>query len=115
MLAVVLHSRFSRSKARLVIIPAAVFLCLIAGCGGAAHEIVGKWRTAGNPNSVVWEFSSDGSLLIGSSRGRYSFGSQNRVKIETPFATSVYEMEFWGDRMTLRDMNGSKLEFTRIK
>ncbi len=84
------------------------------GCGGRFHDIAGKWHTSGDANSLVWEFSENGSLLIGNTRGRYSFGDNNRIKIQTPFATSVYQMEFWGDRMILREVNGSKLEFTRI-
>ena len=48
-------------------------------------------------------------------RGRYKFGDQNRIKIETPFATSVYLLEISGDRMTLRELGGPKLEFTRIR
>ena len=106
---------FVRYKSRLVVIALAVLLCAMAGCGGPSHDIVGKWHTSGDANALVWEFSKNGSLLIGDTRGRYSFGDNNRVKIETPFATSVYQMEFWGDRMTLRDPNGSKLEFTRIR
>jgi hypothetical protein len=63
----------------------------------------------------VWEFSKNGSILIGDVRGRYQFGDQNRIKIETPFATSVYLLEISGDRMTLRELGGPKLEFTRIR
>jgi len=98
-----------------VIIAFAVFLCAMFGCGGPSHDIVGKWRTSGGANAMVWEFSKDRSVLIGQMRGRYSFGDRSRVKIETPFATSVYQMEFSGDRMVLREVNGSKLEFTRIR
>jgi hypothetical protein len=65
-------------------------------------------------NAVVWEFSENGSVLIGDTRGRYLL-DRNRIKIETSFATTVYQMEFSGDRMTLREPGGSKLEFTRIK
>ncbi len=64
---------------------------------------------------MVWEFSTNGSVLIGDVRGRYTFGDQNRIKIETPFATSVYQMEISGDRMILQEPGGSKLEFTRIR
>lgn len=102
-------------KSRGGIIVFALLLGAMVGCGGAAHEIVGKWRTSGETSTIVWEFSKNGSVVIGNSRGRYSFGGQNRVKIETPFATSVYQMEFSGDRMTLKDPRGSKLEFNRIR
>ena len=64
---------------------------------------------------MIWEFSGNGSVLIGNVRGRYRFGDQNRVKIETPFAVSVYQMEISGNRMILRELNGSKLEFTRLR
>ena len=90
-------------------------LCFIAGCGGNARGIVGTWRTSTDPNAMVWEFSSDGSVLMGTNRGRYSFGDNNRIKIETSIATSVYQMELVGDKMTLKEPNGSKLVLTRVK
>ena len=104
---------FARHKSRLRIIALAVLLCAIAGCGNPT--IVGKWRTSADPNAMFWEFSTNGSVLIGNVRGRYRLGDQNRVKIETPFAVSVYQMEISGDRMILREVNGSKFEFTRIR
>ena len=63
---------------------------------------------------MVWEFSGNGAVLIGNTRGRYIL-DRNRVKIETPFARTVYQMEFSGDRMILTETNGSKLDFTRVK
>jgi hypothetical protein len=105
---------FARHKSWLVIIALAVLLCGIVGCGGPSHDIVGKWRMSGDANAMVWEFSKNGSLLTGSTRGRYIL-DRNRVKIETPFATTVYQMEFSGDRMILRDPNGSKLDFTKVR
>lgn len=102
-------------KSRLLVIALAVSLCAMAGCGGRSHDIAGKWHTPGDANAIVWEFSENGSVLIGNTRGRYSFGDNNRIKIQTPFATSVYQTEFSGDRMVLREVNGSKLEFTRIR
>jgi hypothetical protein len=104
---------FARNKSRLQIIALAVLLCALAGCGNPT--IVGKWQTSSDPSPMVWEFSKNGSVLIGNVRGRYRFGDQNRVKIETPFATSVYQMEISADRMTLREANGSKLDFTRVR
>jgi hypothetical protein len=89
-------------------------LCLITGCGGNAHDIVGAWRTSTDPNAMVWEFSSDGSVLMGTNRGRYTFGDNNRIKIETSIATSVYQMEISGDKMTLKEPSGSKLVLTRV-
>jgi len=112
---IVMPFSFVRYKARLAISALAVLLYAMAGCGGPSHDIVGKWHTSGDANAIVWEFSENRSLLIGNMRGRYSFGDNNRIKIETPFATSVYQMEFASDRMILREVNGSKLEFTRIR
>jgi hypothetical protein len=64
---------------------------------------------------MVWQFSGDGSVLMGTNRGRYSFGGNNRIKIKTSIATSVYQMELMGDKMTLTDPNGSKLVLTKVK
>jgi hypothetical protein len=70
---------------------------------------------SGGSGAAVWEFSSNSSVLVGDIRGRYTFGDQNRIKIETPFATSVYQLEISDDRMILQEPGGPKLEFTRIK
>ena len=64
---------------------------------------------------MIWEFSNDGSVLMGPNRGRYTFGDNNRIKIETSIATSVYQIELVGDKMTLKEPSGSKLVFTRVK
>jgi hypothetical protein len=99
-----------------MIIASAVLLGALAGCGGPSRDIVGKWRMSQDTNAIAWEFSKNGSVLIGNTRGRYSFGDNNRVKIEMPFGTSVYQMEFSRpDHMTFRESTGSKLEFTRIR
>jgi hypothetical protein len=108
-----MQSMFVRYKARLRIIVLAFLLSAMVGCGNST--IVGKWRMSGDSGATIWEFSKNGSFLIGNVRGRYRFGHQNRVKIETPFATSVYQLEISGDRMTLRELGGPKLEFTRIR
>jgi hypothetical protein len=92
---------------------AIVLLCVLAGCGNSS--IVGKWRMMGASNAILWEFSPNGVVLVGDVRGRYKLGHENRIKIETPFATSVYQLKISGDRLTLQELNGSKLEFTRIK
>ena len=102
-------------KSRLVIVASALLLLAMAGCGSSHNDIVGKWRTAVDSSAMVWEFSKDGSVLMGSTRGRYSFGDRDRVKIQTPFGTSVYQMELSEDHLVLKDPNGSKLEFTRLK
>lgn len=84
----------------------------MVGCGNSS--IVGKWHMSGGSGATIWEFSKNGAVLIGNTRGRYTL-DRNRVKIETPFAKTVYQMEFSGDRMILREPNGPKLEFTRIR
>jgi hypothetical protein len=96
-------------------ITAIILLAALSGCGGPRRDIVGKWRLDGEGNTMVWEFAEGGSVQVGSSRGRYSFGDRDRVKIETPGATSLYQLELSGDHMTLQDPRGSKLRFTRAK
>ena len=111
---IVMQNIFVRYKPRLRIMASTVLLCTMAGCGGSSQHVVGKWRMSQDANAMVWEFSKNGALLIGNTRGRYTL-DRNRVKIETPFAKTVYQMEFSGDRMILREPNGPKLEFTRIR
>jgi hypothetical protein len=108
------HDTSNMVKTALILVSALV-LYAMTGCGGSQHDIVGKWRAAGDSSAMVWEFSKDGSVLIGSTRGRYSFGDRDRVKIQTPFGTSVYQMDLSKDHMILKDPSGSKLEFTRSK
>jgi len=105
----------SSSRRHLRLLISAVLWSVLAACGGPSREIVGKWRTSSDPNSVVWEFADNGLVTIGSTRGRYSFGDSGRVKIETPFEKSVYQLTISRDYMTFRESTGSKLEFTRIK
>jgi hypothetical protein len=101
-------------RVRLLLVPSlAVLLFLMIGCGNSS--IVGKWRMSGTENPTVWEFSGNGSVLVGEVRGRYKFGDQNRLKIETPFATTVYVMNLSNDQLLLQDLTGSKLEFTRVR
>ena len=69
----------------------------------------------GESDAILWEFSTNGGVLVGDVRGKYKFGDQNRIKIETPFATTVYQLKISGDEMTLQEPGGSKLEFTRIR
>ena len=104
---------FCLLKSSLRIIASAALLFAIAGCGNSS--IVGKWRMSGTSDATVWEFSSNGALMVGDVRGRYRFGDQDRIKIETPFATTVYQLNISGDEMTLEEPGGGKLEFTRIK
>src|SRR6476661_6635451 len=103
-----------RRRARLLLIPAsAVLLFVMSGCGNSS--IVGKWRMSGTENQTVWEFSGNGSVLVGEVRGRYKFGDHDRIKIETPFSTTVYLITLSNDQLVLQDLGGSKLEFTRVR
>lgn len=108
-----MQSNFA-GHARLLLAPAsAVLLLVMTGCGNP--NIVGKWRMSGAENQTVWEFSGNGSVLVGEVRGRYKFGDQDRIKIETPFATTVYLATVSTDQLVLQEPGGSKLEFTRIR
>src|SRR6476660_4169642 len=101
-------------RLRLPLAPAsAVLLFVMAGCGNSS--IVGKWRMSGTENQTVWEFSGNGSVLVGEVRGRYKLGDQDRLKIETPFATTVYVVNVSNDQLVLQDLGGSKLEFTKVR
>jgi hypothetical protein len=104
----------SRLKTALCLVIFAALICAMNGCGGSSRDIIGKWRTA-DANAIVWEFSPNGSVLVGKDKGRYTFGDQKRIKIQTSFATSVYQMQIVGDTMTLTSPSGLKLELTRIK
>jgi len=95
-------------------ITAGLLLTLVA-CGGSSRDIVGKWRTSSEPNALVWEFAGNGLVVIGDTRGRYSFGDSGRIKIETQFGTSIYQTEITRDHMTFRESSGSRLEFTKIR
>jgi hypothetical protein len=95
------------------IVAVTTLLFALAGCGSST--IVGKWRLMGGSNATLWEFSSNGAVLVGDLRGKYEFGDRDRIKIQTPFATTVYQMKISGDQMTLQELGGSKLEFTRMK
>ena len=103
--------RFYQPKYSLRVIISAALLCIVAGCGNP--KITGKWRMSGS-DATVWEFKSNGAVLVGDVSGRYKFGDQDRIKIETPFATSVYQLEISGDHLLLQEPGGPKLEFTRI-
>lgn len=98
-----------------MILASALLLSALAGCARSESDIVGKWRTVGDSNAMVWEFFQDRYVLMGSTRGKYSFGDQGRMKIQTPFGTSVYQLELSENRLKLTDPRGSKLEFTKVK
>jgi hypothetical protein len=98
-----------------IILASALLLSAPVGCAKSRSDIVGKWRATGDSSAMVWEFFKDGSVLMGSTRGKFTFGDRGRVKIQTPFGTSVYQIEWSGDHMTLKDLSGSKLEFTKLR
>jgi len=101
-------------RARLLLLPAlAVLLFVMAGCGNSS--IVGKWRMSGTENQTVWEFLSNGTVLVGEVRGIYKFGDQDRIKIQTPFATTVYLVKLSTDQLVLQEPGGTKLEFTKLR
>jgi hypothetical protein len=100
-------------QSRLITMASALVLCALVGCDNSQSDIVGQWRT-GEANAMVWEFSKDSSVLMGATRGKYTFG-RNRVKIQTPYGTTVYQMDLSRDHMVLKDPSGSKLDFTRSK
>jgi hypothetical protein len=104
---------FPRRVRLLFVLASAALLFVMLGCGNSS--IVGKWRMSGTENQAVWEFSGNGSVLVGEVRGRYKFGDQGRIKIETPFATAVYLMTLSNDQLVLQELNGTKLEFTRVR
>lgn len=93
-----------------------VSLALLQSCDSSQKQIVGKWRVEGGAADVVWEFQANGTVVTSSGApGRYSFGDNNRLKIQTPSATFVHQMEIQGDRMTWRDMSGTATQLTRVK
>ena len=100
--------------ARLLLAPASVILLFVlTGCENSS--IVGKWRMSGAENQTVWEFLSNGSVNMGDVAGRYKLGDQDRIKIQTPFSTTVYRVQISSDQLVLEQPDGSKLEFTRMK
>jgi len=107
--------RFSCPRVVRLLLPSTsvILLFVLAGCGNSS--IVGKWRMSGAENQTVWEFSSNGAVRVGEVSGRYKLGDQDRIKIETPFATTVYLMTLSSDQLVLQEPSGSKLEFTRMR
>jgi hypothetical protein len=104
--------RFSQSKSSLRIIASIALLWIVAGCEHSS--IIGKWRMSGS-DATVWEFRTNGVVVVGDVHGRYKFGDQDRIKIETPFAMTVYQLQISGDHMVLQEPDGPKLELTRIR
>ena len=96
---------------------AAVLALLFAlvSCDNKASQIVGKWKVAADPGGAVWEFAPDKSVDMGGRKGRYSFGDQGRLKVQTQFATFVYQLELSQERMVLTEPNGTRTELERVK
>ena len=92
----------------------AVFLSL-AGCGKPEDQIVGRWKVSSDTSELVWDFAKDGTVTSGDIKGRYSFGTLRRMKLQTPFATFIYHVEIADDKMTWVNANGTKTELTRLK
>src|SRR5215471_6490349 len=96
---------FARCRSPLFVPASAVLLFVMVACGKSS--IVGKWRMSGAENQTVWEFSSNGSAMVGEVQGRYKFGDQDRIKVETPFSTTVYQVKISTDQLTLQEPGGS--------
>jgi len=88
----------------------ALVLFLI-GCSEENKKIVGKWKSDGS--DVTWEFYENGTLSTDGKPGRYTFGDNERVKIQTQTATFMYQLELQGDHMTWRAPDGTRQELTR--
>lgn len=104
-----------RSKSFAPRILTLLIAALLAGCGGAESQIVGKWKRVGDPNAEGWEFSANKAVNMAGRSGKYSFGDQGRLKVQTQFATFVYQLEVSENRMVLTEPNGTRTEFERVK
>ncbi|HSH39912.1 MAG TPA: hypothetical protein VK993_14145 [Chthoniobacterales bacterium] len=94
---------------------AVVFFALLAACGGVESRIVGKWKPVSDPNADVWEFSANKTVNMAGRTGKYSFGDQGRLKVQTRSATFVYQLELSQERMVLTEPNGTRTELERVK
>lgn len=88
-------------------------LFALSACEDSRKKLVGKWKV--ESTDTVWEFSPNGTLTTNETPGRYTFGDNNRIKIQTGPATFVYQLEFQGEHMIWRDPNGSTMELSKIK
>lgn len=96
-------------------VAAVAIIFALAACTDAKSQVIGQWKVTSDTSALVWEFAEDGTVTSGDMRGRYSFGSQNRLKIQTPFATFVYQVELAGNKMTWKNPNGSKTDLMRVQ
>jgi hypothetical protein len=90
-------------------------LFALPGCDQSRKQIVGKWKVLRGSSDVVWEFFENGSVSTGGTPGKYTFGDGRRIKIQTPTATFVHQIEFVGDRMIWKALDGTRTELTRVK
>ena len=90
-------------------------LFTLVSCDNKQSQIVGKWKVVGDASGAVWEFAADKSVDMGGRKGRYSFGDQGRLKVQTQFATFVYQLKLSADRMTLTEPTGTRTELERVK
>jgi hypothetical protein len=86
----------------------------VSACDRPADRVVGKWKVNGDASGAIWEFSKNGTVKTPNASGKYTFGDRSRLKIQTQFATFVYEVDVTGDTMKWRDPNGSTTELTRV-
>ena len=97
------------------------FLCmttaaaLLSACDSKEKQVVGKWKVAGGPETATWEFSASKAVDMMGRKGKYTFGDQGRLKVQTQSATFVYQVQLSADRMTLTEPNGTKVELERVK
>ena len=97
-------------KIRLLI--ALALALLLISCGSSPRkQIVGQWKAG----DVVWDFASNGTLTTNGQEGRYKFGDNDRVKIQTGSAIFVYQFQIKGDQMTWKGPGGSTVELKRVR
>ena len=89
-------------------------LLVVVACDNSQSRIVGNWKVQNDASATVWEFSKNGAVKAGNISGKYTFGDRGRLKIQTQFATFVYEIEMKDDAMTWKDPNGSRTELKRV-
>ncbi len=99
-------------RARLALL---LLLFFVASCDRARERLAGKWQAANDPNAMVWEFSANGALKAGETAGRYTLGDGRRIKIQTPRATFVYELELRDDVMIWKEASGARTELHRLR
>lgn len=102
-------------KHRLAVSALLILFLALTACSSAANHIVGRWKVTSDTSDIVWDFARDGTVTSGDMRGRYSFNGEKRIKIQTPFATFVYQVDIRQDKMTWKNANGSTTELARVK